>query len=167
MATLQIGSLSEGTLKTEHLMESLIYEMRQIHEQTDDPTLGTLIAEYEKDFEPYEEFDGTDLEQLEHLFEESIEALQYAYVPDYCYLGMNESDGASFGVWISWESIQDGVHDGSIYQGQDVDRDSIDPKKHAYILDTNDHGNATLYGRSVVLTPDGIVAKYNEVWAVV
>lgn len=166
MATLTIGSLSEGTLKTEHLMESLIYEMRQIHKQTDDPTLGTLIAEYEKDFEPYEDVDGTDLEQLEHLFEESIDALQ-TYVPDYCYLGMSENDGASFGVWISWESIEDGVHDGSIYQGQDVDRDSIDPKKHAYILDTNDHGNATLYGLYFLRTPDGMVPTFSEVWAVV
>ena len=69
-------------------------------------------------------------------------------------LDRHPGDGADYGFWVSWDSIEDAQHDGELLRVSDI---SEVPDDHTgSVLLVNDHGNATLYDS------DG-----NELWAVV
>jgi hypothetical protein len=72
------------------------------------------------------------------------------YCPAYTYFGAHEGDGADYGVWVSFESLEDDARNGgSIYKinaGEDF------PKPNTtiadYLMVVTDHGNVTLYRKA-------------------
>ena len=141
---LSIGSISEGTLKTEDIGASLIWYLDQINLETSDDTYKKLKMEFLTLVILTEDIPGepvpdsvldSRLETLEHVYDE-IKAIADNYTPDYCYLGMNigcgltvgrigafkrvsGNDGASFGVWPEpqlFEDLTQGGYDGYVYR---------------------------------------------------
>ncbi len=94
----ELGSVSSGTMRPEDLIATFgatLWELDNAH--------AALPAD---DWEERpEEWDDV----VEGLFD----ALD-AFAPPYCYFGSHEGDGADYGFWVSWESIDDAVADESI-----------------------------------------------------
>lgn len=142
--TLNIGSLSEGTLRTEDIWDSLIYELRQLAPRK--------AAQLEREWDAIPEDDPDGLRDM--LLNESLYPELEAFVPAFCYLGSNEGDGASIGVWPSYESLDQAKAEGEVWQ--DPDDGSRMPKSASYRMVVSDHGNVTLYH-----------ANGREIWGVV
>jgi len=83
---------------------------------------------------------------LEELFE-ALNELALAYT----YFGPGEGDGASFGFWLSQDSIDEAIADGEITKYNDY----LPEGAKGYSLVVNDHGNMSLYEGQA------------EVWAIV
>jgi hypothetical protein len=170
-----IGSISEGTLKTEDIGNNLIWHLDRIDLDTNDlNTFNKLKKEFSAEIENLEESDnkyqdvnvisGVDLsEKLEYIFDE-IKEIAENYTPDYCYLGMSGCDGADFGVWPVSELFEDtrqGSYDGMVYRST-VHTNGVDepvPDEYSHYLAVNDHGNCTLWSRNG--------ETWTECWAVV
>ena len=96
---LQIGTISEGTLKTEAIGNNLIWHLDRIDlDNTDLILFKKLKKEFSGEIEHLEESEEEYSEKLENIFDE-IKEIADNYTPDYCYLGMSDCDGADFGVW--------------------------------------------------------------------
>jgi hypothetical protein len=112
--------------------------------------------------ELYAEYDAMDDDSgdLPEFVQELFDVLA-EYVPPYCYFGAHEGDGADFGVWVSWDSLDDACHAGELLKVADL---ADVPADYAgEVLLVNDHGNATLY----VAEPKSFHQELTEVWAVV
>tara|TARA_Y100000310_G_scaffold329533_1_gene399581 strand:+ start:121 stop:579 length:459 start_codon:yes stop_codon:yes gene_type:complete len=142
----QLGSVSSATMRPQDLIPRFLDELRDL---AGDAKVDTLVMEYDvpaglddalqDDNHPYwgsEEPEGL----LEVLFDELDE-----HAPPHCYFGAHEGDGADYGFWISWDSLDD---DPDVLRCDDGRGGVALPD---YILHTNDHGNVTLY--KVTLTP--------------
>jgi len=116
---LEIGSISEGTCKTEDLLLNLLKEISWDEEILDDPDIRESLGESLVDL----------MDKLSN------------HVPEYCYLGMHPGDGADLGVWPCEESIQMAIHDGDLVE---VSAGDEFPEDGNCVV-TNDHGNMTLY----------------------
>ena len=169
---LSIGSISEGTLKTEDIGASLIWYRAQLNLETSDDTYKKLKMEFLTLVILTEDIPGepvpdsvldSRLETLEHVYDE-IKAIADNYTPDYCYLGMNIGDGADFGVWPEPQLFEDttqGSFDGCVYRST-VYTNSVEehvPADYSHYLAVNDHGNCTLWARNG--------DTWRECWAVV
>ena len=169
---LSIGSISEGTLKTEDIGNNLIWHLNQINLETSDlDTYRKLKHEFSDEIEeleesaflPGEESEDEYSETLEHVYDE-IKAIADNYLPDYCYLGFTIGDGADFGVWPEPQLLEDttqGSFDGYVYRST-IETNGVDehvPAEYSHYLAVNDHGNATLWARNG--------DTWRECWAVV
>jgi hypothetical protein len=97
-----------------------------------------------------------DVEAGEFLNEDLLNALNES-CPDYCYFGAHPGDGSDYGVWPSFESLEEAVSDGEVLKCanlSDVPEDWI-----GSVMLVNDHGNVSLY------SVDGKNTK--EIWSVV
>lgn len=170
--TLQIGSISEGTLRPEDLIDRYLDELERIVlsrkergrvrsiRASYDAAIGNTRSEYWNDIA------SEDLQELSEMMEN--------HCPDYSYFGTSEGDGASFGIWPSIDSLEDDAIEHSRYL------DPRDPRSRyasvlkmaagdefpsarkatvSHIMEVSDHGNVTLYRRSG--------NRWIEVWAVV
>ena len=159
-----IGSISEGTLKTEDIGNNLIWHMDRLElDNTDLVLFKKLKKEFSEEIEHLEESEEEYSEKLENIFDE-IKEIADNYTPDYCYLRMHENDGADFGVWVVSELFEDtrqGSYDGMVYRST-VHTNGVDepvPEEYSHYLAVNDHGNCTLWSR------DG--ETWKECWAIV
>tara|TARA_R110002012_G_scaffold306476_1_gene511211 strand:- start:203 stop:700 length:498 start_codon:yes stop_codon:yes gene_type:complete len=159
-----IGSISEGTLKTEDIGNNLIWHMDRLDlDNTDLVLFKKLKKEFSEEIEHLEESEEEYSEKLENIFDE-IKEIADNYTPDYCYLRMHENDGADFGVWVVSELFEDtrqGSYDGMVYRST-VHTNGVDepvPEEYSHYLAVNDHGNCTLWSR------DG--DSWKECWAIV
>lgn len=159
-----IGSISEGTLKTEDIGNNLIWHMDRLDlDNTDLVLFKKLKKEFSEEIEHLEESEEEYSEKLENIFDE-IKEIADNYTPDYCYLRMHENDGADFGVWVVSELFEDtrqGSYDGMVYRST-VHTNGVDepvPEEYSHYLAVNDHGNCTLWSR------DG--ETWKECWAIV
>lgn len=162
MTTVEIGSISSGTLRTEDLLEAFADELeRAAREQA--PHLGALNPDLmgvvndarallDKDPDDWTEEDADTASWLVN--EDLFNALN-EHAPPYWYFGAHPGDGADFGFWISDDAIRDAIHDGEILAVEDS-RNAEHPVIPEYLLHTNDHGNQTLYR-----------VQLEEVWAIV
>ena len=116
---LEIGSISEGTLKTEDLLLRLVSQISWDEEILDDPDIRESLGESLVDL----------MDKLGN------------HVPEYCYLGMHPGDGASLGVWPCEESIRMAIHHGDLVEISAGDEFPEDGN----CLVVDDHGNMTLY----------------------
>jgi hypothetical protein len=144
--TLPIGSLSTGTLKPEDILPDLFYASRRIRVSA---AARRTLQKLEREFDSAEDDSLSD-----DLLVRVVLRVLEDYTPDYCYLGSHPGDGADIGVWPAWDAIEDGRRDRDIAES----RETAGPEDR-YVLDVNDHGNATLYRRAG--------RRWIEVWAVV
>ena len=168
-ATLELGSISAGTCKAEDLADALIWNLEHV-----DLTIEHIAAvewassrleELQSD-DTYNEPTlgaGTGVLDQTEILDNLINVAQ-GYLPDYCYLGMHENDGADFGVWVISELFEDttqGGFDGSVYRSTTATNSIGEhvPAAYSHYLAINDHGNCTLWTR------DGDTWK--ECWAIV
>ena len=179
--TLPIGTISEGTLKPEDLIDALLPAIEGLRlSRTDRTTVRRLRAEYAQ----YADVDHDDStrEALSEAYDE-LAQLAESLVPAYCAFGAHEGDGACIGVWpYVPENGDDDVHrsaDGPHTYRVSMTRtradgylpcdtcggrasDHLVAASKPYWLHVNDHGNATLYARI-----GKTWGRYREVWSVV
>ena len=145
MSNHNIGSISSGTLRTQDLLESFLWDLRhQKPLQREHRKLCTRIQEKldkalngefgEQDAYFTDETADWDLEELTNALQE--------YAPAYFYFGTHPGDGADFGYWLSESFEQD-------FDGLKVSDLSEVPRGYTgEVLHVNDHGNMTLYAYS-------------------
>ena len=128
-----IGTISEGTLRTEDLLQAFADELEAINPS--DSTLGEARAFMD---------DGITDERPE-MVNDLQDALN-EYAPPFCYFGTLEGDGADFGFWPDHEAIQELI-DNSIEESVSVDADhAIQSSEHVNEVEgvrivVSDHGN--------------------------
>jgi len=167
---IQLGTVIEGTLKNEDLLEAFSYELDAI--RTNSKSHYKLVFDAQNRW--YRD-DGSDEreEEIPDLINELIDAINEYRLP-YTYFGTLEGDGADFGWWIDFESISEiliGSGSESITKelrttGTLSDEESWIQEcncqeddcigKHGFIVHVNDHGNVTLLDHN-----------RKDVWAVV
>ena len=159
-----LGTISEGTLKTEDIGNNLIWHMERLDLDTNDLNiLKKLKREFSAEIDRLEESEEEYSEKLEYIFDETKEIADN-YTPDYCYLGMHQGDGADFGVWPDPDLFihtTQGGYDGYVFRST-IETNGVDehvPEEYSHYLAVNDHGNCTLWSR------DG--DTWTECWSVV
>jgi hypothetical protein len=139
-----IGSISTGTLRSEDLLESFLWEAKHLRLTKDERKTVSLISkmDYQGEFDtPIEE----DVEELRTILDN--------HSLPYFYFGAHPGDGADFGWWLSETITED-------FDGLKVNDTSEVPRGYTgEVLHVNDHGNLTLYSASR--------GRLHEVWAVV
>jgi len=146
-----VGSVSSGTMRPEDLIPTFLDTLRDLDsaqaDAFEDGWGDVINAVCDEDGEGSED----DSECVNALFDALGE-----FAPPYCYFGAHEGDGADYGFWVSWDSLEDDCRSGAVLKINDGAEwpDGLDGAE--YVLEVTDHGNATLY------TPDHV-----EVWSVV
>lgn len=154
---LSIGSLSEGTLRDEDIWDALVGALEEV-----DPRRAK---------EMQAAWDG-DLNSPSELLHETLYPCLEEYLPPFCYLGSADGDGASIGVWVSSDGLQEAIREGDVFPSRPCDAcrgtggwirdsrrsvtcrncrgDGVEPTpvKAHYRLAVSDHGNMTLYYRN-------------------
>lgn len=138
-----LGSVTTGTMRLEDLIPSFLACLGQLDKAKE----MAIFAEYTDVIDA----DDMDMDQADYCLEALFNALN-ELAPPYCHFGAHEGDGADYGFWVSWDSLEDACHDGEIDKGDDIP----DFPREVPFLHVNDHGNATLY------SPTG-----EEIWSVV
>jgi len=165
---IQLGTVSEGTLRNEDLLEAFSGELDAI--RTDSRAHYNLVFDAQNRW--YRD-DGSDdrEDDIPDLINELIDAINEYRLP-YTYFGTNDGDGADFGWWIDFDSLTESVRESeSITQDlRSSDRLSDEESwiqecdcqendcigKHGFIVHVNDHGNVTILDHN-----------RKDVWAVV
>ena len=150
MKTAQIGTISEGTLRTEDLINTFmdfLEEHKHHHVEEMQVILDTISREEE---------------DMSLFLNEDIWDAMNDLAPSYCFFGPHEGDGACFGFWPDWELINDSIHDKDLLKVSDLSEiDKVGDSIPSTVLLVNDHGNATLYD---VVDANGNV---KEIWSCV
>ncbi len=143
-----LGSVSSGTMRPEDLIPEFLYVLGQ----ADKPAHDALVEEYEDVLDS----DDPDMEQQDYALEALFNALDQV-APPYCYFGAHEGDGADYGFWVSWDSLEEDCQDGPVLKINAGDEwPNPLPEETEFVLEVNDHGNATL-----------LTVTDKEVWSVV
>lgn len=145
-----IGSVSSGTMREEDLVPTFLDVLQDLDKAKHDE----IMEEYK---------DVLDNDDVDEESDEYHEGMQYCcealfdalndYAPPYAHFGAHEGDGADYGFWVSWDSLDDDVKFGEVLRCNELPDDFGEAD---YALVISDHGNATLYGK------DG-----KEIWGVV
>ena len=162
-----IGSISHGTLKTEDLLESFIFELEWQQNVNGnyliDPANSSLreaianaIGEAQDCFdEDGEAMDGSKLDNADELVNETMPVLLNQIVTPYCYFGTHPGDGSDFGFWpCDIEGIKEQVEFSSSVDQEYPADDFVGEWLHI-----NERGNCTLYVREN--------GEDSEVWSIV
>lgn len=159
--TLPIGTISEGTLRPEDLIPALLDALQGIRLSREDRTkvreIARMVDQYDADNDEPQTILGEIIDADTYGgFADDLQTIAEGYAPPYAYVGTLDGDGACFGVWPT------------IPEDRDEDVTRVDaggawyrPGKVStpYVLEVNDHGNATLYERRG--------RQWREVWSVV
>ena len=158
-----LGSICWGTHRPEDLLpafadtlESLLKLQSRRFKRAEYRKIIQEARKLARDYPAKAEADqmAADMEYSEFMMETLFNAIQ-EFAPAYCYFGANEGDGADFGFWVLWQSIE---HD---FDGLKVKDLAEVPKGYrGEVLNVNDHCNAALY----VVNSRG---KFREIWGVV
>lgn len=143
MKTAQMGTVSEGTLNPDDLIDAFASTLEDLVTRTSPKEHRDLLREWRKGVTRDEESDFID--ELTNALNE--------YAPPYGYFGSLPGDGACFGYWIDVERAKE---DALVVDGLD----EVPNGYRGEVLEINDHGNATLYvaqGRH----------RFKQVWAIV
>ena len=145
-----IGTISEGTLKTEDLLQAFADELSG-YQPTQHSSLledAWVLANHAND-----ERDAPDQTMWEENASFIVNNLQDALnelAPPFCYFGTLEGDGACFGFWPDHEAIQDLIEN-SVEESVSVDADhAIQSSEHVnedegVRICVSDHGNIEIY----------------------
>ena len=148
---LDIGSISSGTMREEDLIPAFAGALESVQSADDRKFIRELAKRQEVEEYYNSEESGYDMEELFYRLEN--------HCPAYTYFSSHEGDGADYGVWISWDSLEEDCS-GADPEVLKVNDTSEVPCGHSgYVLHVNDHGNSTLYNASR--------GRLREVWSVV
>lgn len=129
----QLGSVSHATMRRQDLIPRFIEELEWLG--VDPETIEWPPTDaIDDDAHPWWISDD-----VGRLLNELFDRLD-KFAPEYCYFGAHEDDGADFGFWIAWDSLDDAVHDGEVIKISDWSQ----AVEEGTYLHVNDHGNATL-----------------------
>ena len=148
-----LGSVSTGTLRTQDLLPAFSEALEDLlpTDPQEDRSAARILGEAGVLLAiPSDDWTDDQEGQAWDLVEDLREQLEQHAAP-YTYFGSHPGDGADYGYWIDWDSINEDLHDGTLVRHEDRP-DGFD----GCSIDVNDHGNTTLYGS------DG-----SECWAVV
>jgi hypothetical protein len=133
MATVHIGSISAGTLRTEDLLEAFASELDHLNGQRSELTDAAYRwINWLDDGQPANGLQ----DESEYCLEELFDALN-EYAPILCYFGSHPGDGADYGFWPDVDALEEEMR-----YAEDTDDDNT-----KYLPDTNvlvqvsDHGN--------------------------
>lgn len=144
---LSVGTWSEGTLRTEDLLEAALDMARSVGYESD----RTEEAEHALDAIIEGDDHGCTSEvcaadYADECFSDLADALE-EFAPIYCYIGMTEGDGACFGVWPDHDAI-----DEAIRTSHKIDEGIRESRDAAYynandgvIIEVSDHGNVEVW----------------------
>jgi hypothetical protein len=142
-----IGTVSEGTLRDVDLIGTFTSELRALGEPYYTPLMVEANAEYTA---LNDNADGLESETTSEIVNDLVAALS-EHAPPYCYFGTLEGggDGACFGFWFDYESLNEASRDGlRLDDGRTVTRDG-------YIIEISDHGNVEIWE---IATGDSVVS---------
>jgi hypothetical protein len=131
---LSIGTISEGTLRDEDLIDAFDWTLRHLNKRT-----AAHLAHQYRDWQE-------DDEVSPEIASEYIDALTDAlndYAPPYTYVGSTDGDGACFGCWVDYDAVDMAIKDKDILAINDFN--DIPRKYRGCVLESNDHGNMTMY----------------------
>ena len=141
--TLSIGSVSSGTMREEDLIPCFLSVAEDLRLSREDRASVRRIRKASDVDEDAEYWQDGASEDCSTLFD-----LLGRYVPEYCYFGAIEGDGAEYGCFVLDSAIDDGIHDGDVLVQDDSYRgrqDVIPVGFSGYLLRVSDHGNRSLY----------------------
>jgi len=141
-----LGSVSSGTLKQSDLIAAFAAAL-------DDLQPGSALAAEAQEYDP----ETAEPDKGNWLLEELFEALD-EIAPPYCYFGTVDGDGANFGFWIDFDTINEDIASGDLLKVADLAE--IPPAYSGEALRVSDHGNAWLY----TISASGVPI---EIWSVV
>ena len=157
-ATLELGTISHGTMRTEDILPALLAALDGVELSAEDRQTCDEIQEHVDAWDEGATIEADDLhlaahtEYLEVEMYDTLIPIAEDYVPDYCYIGSHPGDGSDLGVWPCDELLDDttqGSYDGCCWRlkvnNHPTEETIPDDMTHA--LAVNDHGNATLYAR--------------------
>ena len=126
-----IGSVSTGTMRNEDLIPCFMDVLKHLDKKRHD--------------EIVKEFDYNS-EDADYLINEDLhDALNECAAP-FCYFGSHEGDGADYGFWVAWDSIEDACRTGEILKVNAGDKwPNPLPEETEYVLAVTNHGNGTLH----------------------
>ncbi len=136
---LKIGVRSEGTLRIEDLLDAAVDTLAEVAPRR----AAGFRREVEKSAKDGHEYGDEILEEISDAVNE--------HVPQFCYYGSLEGDGACIGVFFSEESMRESVYDGETWIDK-CDGKKM-PKDARYRAVISDHGNVSIYfrnGREIV-----------------
>lgn len=134
-----IGTVISGTLNPEHLLPELITLAVQLDSSLADEVRGSFFV----------------ADALELVMNRLNEL-----APAYVYFGAHEGDGADFGFWPDWESVEADILSGEVFDAVRISGDwrELVPEGVSYVLSLHASGiGSTLWE----LTPEGA----REVWS--
>lgn len=154
-----IGSVSQGTLKTEDLLPDFL-DALCMECVEGNPAHWALVNRVSVSLEnedlTWEDWIASG--EAEDALEELQEALG-EYAPPYCYFGTLTGDPTNFGFWVDPSLAED--FDGPVvdysWRGR---KDPIPDDYQGYWLHVSDHGNLTLFERDAK-------GDNKEIWGIV
>ena len=141
---LGIGTISHGTLRTGDVTTALLEVLadcdsqhwREFIEHWQIPV--EALDDCEADFWDLDPFAA---DVLFRLLDELVE-----YAPALCYVGAHPGDGSDIGVWPNLSAIEWAKWEGELLQVEAGEEWPELAPGIGYVLEVNDHGNATLWG---------------------
>jgi hypothetical protein len=151
----QLGSVSSGTMQPKDLIPAFLDVLHGLDKEEHDRMVEEYGDALDRDWA--DEGNPTDEDSLHYCLEELFDALN-EHAPPYASFGAHEGDGADYGFWIDWDLLNDDCDNEEVLK-LDAGDDWPDelPEGVNYVLEVNDHGNATLYS----------AANHTEIWSVV
>ena len=150
MARFEIGTVSEGTLRTEDLLPAFADALDASEFKAEN------LALLDECWKLVEADGWAESEDADAMISDLTEALS-ASCPPFVYFGSLAGDGADFGFWPDHDEIQEAQRFGTVYE---ADREYIYSDDHGVWIHVNDHGNVT-----VLTDDDG--KPGNEIWSAV
>lgn len=138
-----LGSVSTATHRTEDLIPAFEDTLRDAGVKFRRPTGVTRFLSGKR------VKDGDETAADYYLQDDLWPALEDLAAP-YTHFGAHEGDGADFGFWVSWDSIEEDRESGELPAGDELP-DPTDRKFRDWtggdplFLHVSDHGNAELY----------------------
>jgi hypothetical protein len=178
METLELGSVSSGTMLEEDLIPSFMAILGGV-----DPKRAKSYHWANRKYFNYLDGKRTnhstlELDDIVNCLSEIVDELMnmlYDYCPSYTYFGTHPGDAADYGVWVDDDSIREDIREGTLHEVSDLSElDTMlveDGKLPKSVIVTNDHGNQTLCDIEAKFTEDdfsyGFTWKTSIVWDIV
>jgi hypothetical protein len=151
-----MGSVSHGTMRSEDLIDSFIYELQQQRPLSREHR--KLIRDIQQRIKASARMERLGADSYYHTEDASedlaslFDALD-CYAPTGFYFGAHPGDGSDYGFWLSEDFIDD-------FDGLRIsDLSDIPTGYCGEVLLVNDHGNVSLYAKSR--------SSLREIWAIV